>query len=100
MEKMIGSVTQTFAMTNTSGRYLVVGNHHEIISHHATRDEALDAYCAIGNRGPDGLAETKWAVLNLVAPGESTEGVLVTPIVVDDPGAAAEVMKAFFGERV
>lgn len=71
-------------LTNTSKRWLLVGNYHVVIGSYATRDGAVQAGSGIGSGGSDGLAGTPYCRLDILAPGESIDGRLLSPVQYDD----------------
>lgn len=92
----VEQVSQRHETTNGTGRYLLVGNYHVILGSHATAEGAEAARRAIGCGGPDGLAETPYARLDVLAPGATIGGVLMTPVIWDD-GEEIDVEALFFG---
>lgn len=67
------SITIAAKLTNTSDKHLVVGNHADIISAHET---AQDATAAIAKIDVD---SSRWGIIEVVAPGATTEGEMVAP---------------------
>lgn len=66
----------THAMTNTTSRYLLVADHHEVLSDHETEAEALAA--------GQSLVEPGCASWEVLAPGQTTSGELEGAIIWDD----------------
>src|SRR5688500_9938079 len=97
MQTILGHVRQSYSLDNTTDRWLVVGDYHVVVSSHRSLADAESAYAGIGKAGPDGLAETRFAVLAIVPPGHPISGELMTPIMGDDGQSADDVYASFFG---
>lgn len=95
MAERITHIRQRHETTNTTDRHLVVANYHIILGSYEKASEAHNALLAMGS-GSDGLAETPYARVAVLAPGESTAGELMLPVTWDDgTDAAAELMRSF-----
>jgi hypothetical protein len=78
------TIQHKYETTNNTARYQLVADYHIVLSDHATMAEADAALDAIAP-GLDGLANTPYAVAEVLAPGESTSGTLVTSNPLDGP---------------
>jgi len=78
------TIKQTYTIANDTARYLVVADYHIVISDHATAEDAIAALDTLAP-GLDGLANTPYAVAEVLAPGESVSGSLVTSNPFDGP---------------
>jgi hypothetical protein len=59
-------ITITHSITNTSDKYILVGNGSEMIASYDSQDEAA---ADIDNQVPS-IEESKWGAVRILAPGE------------------------------
>jgi hypothetical protein len=92
-----GRITQRHETVNTTARWLVVANYHIVLGSYATEAKAWQAICSFGKPGPDGLADAAYAVVDVLAPGESRSGEMAVPVAWEDGETADAVLAQIFG---
>jgi hypothetical protein len=91
----MNKVTTQYTTTNNSKKYVVLADYHIILSSHDTADDACDAADKIAPANEcDPLANTPYAVIEIVFPGETTTGTMEQTIVKPDQVATAEEIAA------
>ncbi|MFA9262810.1 MAG: hypothetical protein ACEQSB_05710 [Undibacterium sp.] len=70
------TISKTYSITNTSDKYLLVGNCHHII---AAYESAQDAAADIDSQVPC-IDSSPWGSVQVVAPGDTVSGDYCQPI--------------------